>query len=128
MKLCNTIQKYANKYLIKRLKTGCKMARITITIPDNLHTQVLKLAKKEGGSVSYTVSRLVELGLLVTNNKNQKSEENEVSKVDEYCNKLIIQINGILKEIAVGNFEFSPEKIAKITQETTDKYKDLMSQ
>lgn len=103
------------------------MARITITIPDNLHTQVLKLAKKEGGSVSYTVSRLVELGLLVTNNKNQKPEENEVSKVDEYCNKLIIQINGILKEIAVGNFEFSPEKIAKITQETTEKYKDLMS-
>lgn len=104
------------------------MARITITMPDNLHMQVLKLAKKEGGSISYTVSRLVELGLLVTNNKNQKQEAGEISKVDEYCNKLTIQINGILKEIAVSNFEFSPEKIAKITQETTDKYQELMSQ
>lgn len=103
------------------------MARITITIPDNLHTQVLKLAKKEGGSVSYTVSRLVELGMLVTNNKNQKSSENDFTKVDEYCNKLIIQINGILKEIAVANFEFSSEKIAKITQDTTEKYKELIS-
>lgn len=104
------------------------MARITITIPDNLHTQVLKLAKKESGSVSYTVARLVELGLLVTNNKNQRSEEKEISKVDEYCSKLIIQINGILKELAVDNFEFTPEKIAKINQETIDKYKELLSQ
>ena len=101
------------------------MARITITIPDNLHTQVLKLAKKEGGSVSYTVSRLVELGLLVTNNKNQKQEENEVSKVDEYCNKLIIQINGILKELAINNYGFTTDKISQIAQDTTLKYKEL---
>ena len=101
------------------------MARITITIPDNLHMQVLKLAKKEDGSVSYTVSRLVELGLLVANNRKQKQEEQIVSKVDEYCNKLIIQINGILKELAISNYGFTPEKITQIVQETTSKYKEL---
>ena len=37
--------------LYKTLKFEFKMARITITMPDNLHTQVLKLAKKEDGSV-----------------------------------------------------------------------------
>lgn len=101
------------------------MARITITIPDNLHTQVLKLAKKEGGSVSYTVARLVELGLLVTNNKNQKQDDHAVSKVDDYCNKLIIQINCILKELAISNYGFTPDKITQIAQETTLKYKEL---
>ena len=101
------------------------MARITITIPDNLHTQVLKLAKKEGGSVSYTVSRLVELGLLVTSNKNQKQEDQVVSKIDEHCSKLIIQINGILKELAISNYGFTPDKISQIAQETTSKYNEL---
>ncbi|SFM08079.1 hypothetical protein [Legionella jamestowniensis] len=103
------------------------MARITITMPDSLHAQVLKFSKKEQSSVSYTISKLVELGLLVANNKNQKQEE-QPSKIEEHCNKLIIQINGILKELATGHFELSPEKIAKITQETTDKYKELISQ
>ena len=40
----------------------------------------------------------------------------------------MIQMNGILKEIAIENFKLSPEKIAKITQETTGKYKNLMHQ
>jgi hypothetical protein len=102
------------------------MARITVTIPDSLHMQVLKLAKKEGGSVSYTVSKLVELGLLVTNSKGQNQEDNSLSKIDEHCTKLLIQINGIIKEIAVENFEFTPEKIARITQETNDKYRDIV--
>ena len=101
------------------------MARITITIPDNLHTQVIKQAKKESGSVSYTVAKLVELGLLVTNNKNQKQEDQTVSKIDEHCNKLIIQINGILKELAVSNYGFTPDKIAEIAKETTLKYNEL---
>ncbi|MFP3773640.1 hypothetical protein SC813_15420 [Legionella pneumophila serogroup 1] len=100
------------------------MARITITMPDSLHTQVLKFSKKEQASVSYTVSKLVELGLLVANNKNQNKDD-QPSKIEEHCNKLIIQINGILKELATGQFELSPDKIAKITQETLDKYNEL---
>ena len=98
------------------------MARITITMPDSLHTQVLKFSKKEQSSVSYTVSKLVELGLLVANNKNK---DEQPSKIEEHCNKLIIQINGILKELATDQFELSPDKIAKITQETLDKYNEL---
>lgn len=101
------------------------MARITITMPDSLHTQVLKYANKEQSSVSYTVSRLVELGLLVSQNKGKEKAEETPSKIETHCNKLIIQINGILKELAVTNFEFSPEKIARISQETVEKYNEL---
>lgn len=103
------------------------MARITITMPDSLHTQVLKFSKKEQSSVSYTISKLVELGLLVANNKNQNKDENQPSKIDEHCNKLIIQINGIIKELATENFKLSHDKIAKITQETLDKYNELIA-
>lgn len=102
------------------------MARITITMPDSLHTQVLKFSKKEQSSVSYTVSKLVELGLLVANNKNENKDE-QSSKIEEHCNKLIIQINGIIKELATEHFKLSPDKIAKITQETLDKYNELIA-
>ena len=101
------------------------MARITITLPDNLHEQVLKLAKKDGGSVSYTVTKLVELGLILTN-KSNKNEEKYISKMDEHCNKLIIQLNEILKDLAVNNYGFSSEKIAQISQETISKYNGLL--
>lgn len=101
------------------------MARITITMPDSLHAQVLKFSKKEQSSVSYAISKLVELGLLVANNKNQNKED-QPSKIEEHCNKLIIQINGIIKEIATEHFQLSSDKIAKITQETIDKYNELI--
>ena len=68
----------------------------------------------------------MELGLLVANNKNQ-NKDGQPSKIEEHCNKLIIQINGIIKELATGKFELSQEKIAKITQETLDKYNELTS-
>lgn len=101
------------------------MARITITIPDGLHRQVLKQAKKQEQSVSYAISRLIELGLFITNNKNQEKSAPDSSAIDEHCNKLIIQINGILKEIAIRNYDFTPELISQITQETLLKYEAL---
>lgn len=94
-------------------------------MPEALHAQVLKFSKKEQSSVSYTIAKLVELGLLVANNKNKNREE-KASKIDEHCNKLIIQINGIIKELATEQFKLSPDKIAKITQETLDKYNELI--
>lgn len=101
------------------------MTRITITIPDGLHRQVLKQAKKQEQSVSYAISRLVELGLFITNNKSQEKSALDSSAIDEHCNKLIIQINGILKEIAIRRYDFTPELISKITEETLLKYNDL---
>ena len=64
------------------------MARITVTLPDTLHKQVLKIAHKENDSISYTTARLIEIGLMVMSNKNKK--ENKTNELEEYCQKLII--------------------------------------
>lgn len=101
------------------------MARITVTIPDNIHQQVLKMAGKENDSISYTVSRLVEIGLMVVNSKKNAKDDPKVNAVEEHCQKLIIQINGIIKEIAIDHFHFDNEKIAKITSDTLVKYNQL---
>lgn len=97
------------------------MARITVTLPDNLHQKISELAGKENDSISYTVSKLVDIGLMVMNSKNEKKED----ELNEYCQKLIIQINGILKELAVDKFNIENDKITKITNETLVKFNRL---
>ena len=103
-------------------KRGYIMARITVTLPDNLHKQVLKIAGKENDSLSYTTTRLVEIGLMVMDNKAENKDEKKASDIEEYCQKLIIQINGIVKEIAVDKFNFDNDKIAQITNDTLSKF------
>lgn len=101
------------------------MARITVTIPDNLHRQVVKLAGKESDSLSYTTTRLIEIGLMVMNNKDENKDEKNPCEIEEYCQKLIIQMNGIIKEIAVNKFNFDNDKISQITHETINKFNTL---
>ena len=98
------------------------MTKITVSIPENIHEQILKIAEEENDSISYTVTRLVEIGLMVVNNK---PEQKVANQLEEYCQKLVIQINGILKELAIHHFNFDKEKITAITNETILKFNNL---
>lgn len=101
------------------------MARITVTMPDNIHEKVLKLAGKEDDSISYTVTRLLEIGLMVMDSKNEKKSDDKSTELEDYCQKLIIQMNGIIKEIAIDKFDFNNEKITRITNDTLSKFNKL---
>lgn len=101
------------------------MARITISLPDSVHQQVLKMAGKENESISYTTVKLIELGLLVMNNKDKNIKEKENSELADYCHKLVIQMNEIIKELAIDNYSFSKEKISQITSDTLIKFNQL---
>ena len=101
------------------------MARISFTLPDNLYEQVLKIAGKEDDSISYTTTRLVEIGLMVMNSKAENKDEKRGSDIEEYCQKLIIQINGIVKQIAVDKYNFDHDKILQITNDTLSKFNKL---
>lgn len=98
------------------------MSRITITFPDSMLKKVKKTAEKENQSLSYTVTKMVEIGLMVMESNNKKKDKSEL---EAYCQKLIIQINGILKKIAIDNFQFTSEKITQITNDTIDKFNQL---
>lgn len=102
------------------------MARTTVTLPNSIHQQLLNIAKKEKDTLSYTVAKLVEIGLLVINKQeNERHNDRPNAELDTYCQKLIIQMNGILKQIAVEHFNFNNEQIAQITQETLNKFNQL---
>ena len=98
------------------------MARITVTIPEDIHQTILQIAQKEKNSVSHTVAHLVEIGIMVINSKHEKSK---IDELEEYCQKLIIQMNGILKELVISKFSFDQEQINSITHETLNQFKRL---
>jgi len=101
------------------------MARISVTLPDNLLEQIIKIAGKEKDSLSYTTARLVEIGLMVMKSKGENNDEKKNTNIEEYCQKLIIQMNGIIKEIAIDKFNFHDDKISQITRDTLSKFNKL---
>lgn len=54
------------------------MTKITVSLPGNIHQHILKLAQDENDSISYTVTRLVEIGLLVLQRKEERNNSNEL--------------------------------------------------
>lgn len=51
-----------------------------------------------------------------------------LAKSEEYCQKLIIQINGIIKKLPLINLIFIVKKIAQITKDTLAKFNKINTQ
>jgi hypothetical protein len=98
------------------------MARITITIPDNLQNQIVKIAGKENESISYTTTKLIDIGLMVMKKSESKKQDNNI---EEYCQKLIIQINELIKTIATDKLNIDKESMSKIANETILKFNKI---
>ena len=98
------------------------MARITITIPDNLQNQIVKMAGKENESISYTTTKLIDLGLMVMKKSESKKQE---SNIEEYCQKLIIQMNELIKKIATEKLNIDKDSLGKIAGETIEKFNKI---
>ena len=98
------------------------MARITITLPDNLQSQIVKMAGKENESISYTTTKLIDIGLMVMKKNESKKQDNNI---EEYCQKLIIQINELIKTIATDKFNIDKDSLGKIASETIDKFNKI---
>ena len=98
------------------------MARITITIPDNLQSQIVKMAGKETESISYTTTKLIDIGLMVMKKSESKKQDNNI---EEYCQKLIIQINELIKTIATDKLNIDKESMSKIANETIVKFNKI---
>jgi hypothetical protein len=98
------------------------MARITITIPDNLQNQIVKIAGKENESISYTTTKLIDIGLMVMKKSESKKQENNI---EEYCQKLIIQINELIKTIATDKLNIDKDSMSKIANKTILKFNKI---
>lgn len=103
------------------------MPRITITLPQDLHQRLIKYAGDNEDSLSYTVTKMTEIGLMVTESQQkQKSPEDRFSDIEKHCFKLMIQMNALLKNIASKQLDYGQDEFKKLMDLSINKYQELM--
>ena len=103
------------------------MPRVTVTISDEIHDKLMKYAEDNKRSLSFAVTKMAELGLLVTERKGQKiNPEDKFSEIEKHCFKAIIQMNALLKNIAGSQLNYGKEEFDKLSKLSIDKYQELM--
>lgn len=103
------------------------MPRVTITIPNDVHTKLLNYARNNDDSLSYTIVKMAEIGLMVTENQQKnKSPEDRYSDIEKHCFKLMIQMNALLKNLAKQQLEYGDDEFKKLIDLSVHKYQELM--
>lgn len=104
------------------------MARITITLPKGTHEKLQKHAEENDVSLSQTIAKMAEIGLMVTERRAEsKDPENQFSEIEKHCFKLIIQMNGLLKNIAQKQLDYGSDEFKKLVDMSLDRYHQLMN-
>lgn len=103
------------------------MPRVTITLPNDLHEKLIKYAGDNDDSLSYTITKMTEIGLMVTESQSQKkSPEDKFSDIEKHCFKLMIQMNALLKNIASNQMDYGQDEFKKLMDLSINKYQELM--
>lgn len=103
------------------------MPRVTITLPNDLHNKLIEFAGNNDDSLSYTITKMTEIGLMVTESQADKiSNEDKYSDIEKHCFKLIIQMNALVKNIALKQFEYHQDDFKKLMDLSINKYQELM--
>ena len=103
------------------------MSRVTITIPAPLHEKLEKYAKDNDLSLSSTITKMAEIGLMVTENQGQnKSLEDKFTDIEKHCFKLMIQMNALLKNLTTKELNYGQDEFKKLMDLSINKYQQLM--
>lgn len=102
------------------------MPRLTITLPKDIYEKIKAISGDQDESMSYTIAKMTELGLLVTENQKKNNGAKKLSEVEEHCFKLIIQVNAIIKNMAAKNLDFTQEEFDKLRDSSILKFNELM--
>lgn len=103
------------------------MPRATISLPNDLYKKLVKYAGDQDDSLSYTITKMTEIGLMVTENQQHfKSAEDKFSDIEKHCFKLVIQMNALLKNMASNQMNYGQEEFKKLMDLSVNKYQELM--
>src|SRR3990167_9925800 len=104
------------------------MPRVTIHVPNDVHDKLAKLAKINDDSLSSTITKMAEIGLMVTENQSKaRDPEDQFSDIEKHCFKLTIQINSLLKNLASNSLGYGENEFKKLTEVSVNKYKTPFS-
>lgn len=102
------------------------MPRVTVHLPNDIHDKLIGYAKVNDVSLSSAVAKMSEIGLLVSENQNEKSPLDELSEIEKHCYKLTIQMNAFMKNIAAKQLDFNDDQFEKIRDNSIKKFNQLV--
>lgn len=100
------------------------MPRVTVTLPNDLHTNLSDYAKSNDEPLSNVIAKMADLGYMVKKTQSQKSSSN-LSETEEHCSKLIIQMNAIIKDFAEKKLGYDLNKFNLLRDKSIERYNEL---
>ncbi|QLZ68955.1 hypothetical protein FOLKNPGA_01735 [Legionella sp. PC1000] len=97
------------------------MHRLTISLPENLHSRISSLAIQHHESMSSIINRLIHVGLQHWYEEQQKAN----SIVEQHCQQLIIQMNALIKNMSVELLKFTPDDLEQLQRAAMSKFAEL---
>ncbi len=103
------------------------MPRVTIHLPNDLHNTLNTMAEKNDDSLSSTIAKMAELGILITESqKKNKSPEDRFSDIEKYCFKLLIQMGALVKNLSIKELGYGNDEFKKLNDACVLKYRELL--
>jgi len=99
------------------------MPRITASLTDDLYLKLQQIAKNNNDSLSNTMTRLTEIGLLVNEKEYTNNEVSSNATIENHCHKLIIETHGLLRIIARQKHHIHDETFANLRVVTLKMFK-----
>ena len=99
------------------------MPRITASLSNSLYVKIQEISMSNHDSLSNTLTKLAEVGLLVHEKQQGKSDGKATSDIEEYCYKLIIESHGLLRIIAREKHNINEETLDNLRHATLSLFK-----
>lgn len=96
------------------------MPRLSITLSDATHLNVLALSKQQKDSMSNTINDLIRLGMQHLNEDDIKTRP-----IDKHCQQLIIQMNALIKNLSAEILKFGQNDFDQLREAIIVKYNEL---
>lgn len=102
------------------------MPRLSITLPKDLYEKISSISGDNDESMSYTIAKMTELGLLVKESQENGKGKKNISDAEEHCLKLIIQMNAIIKNIAAKTLEYTQKDFDELRDSAVSKFNEIV--
>lgn len=96
------------------------MPRLSVSLSDATHLNVLALSKQQKDSMSNTINDLIRLGMKSLNENDIKPRP-----IDKHCQQLIIQMNALVKNLSAEILKFDQKDFEQLREATIVKYNEI---
>jgi len=96
------------------------MARLTISISENLYNRISGIAAQSNQSMSSIINQLLLVGI-----KKLEESDKEKTTIDAHCQQLTLQMNVLIKKMSEKLLDLTLEDFLELRNASVKKYEEL---